>query len=1124
MRFLSQSVLRTAVCLTLVSVSFAVNAQTEAEAVADTTVTAKKFRPKKKEPVYEMRTVKGRVSDASTHNPMGGVRVQALGNSRYSALTEEDGTFSVEVPVFVAALYVYAPEYAPLQEAIKDGVALDIRLLSDKLKAFYTDGTTITSQAKYNVNTSSAVTIVSDIQNNLAGDVHSINNNNMPGMGAFMNIHGINSLNAGTQPLVILDGNIIDTQWGRTSLHEGFHHDVLAGIDPETIESVQVLKNATALYGAKAANGAIIITTKRGRSMATKINANIFAGVEFVPTTQKMMNASQYRTYLSDLIATSGRYAGSANVSNLSGLVGEFAFLNENPSYPYYKIFHNETNWSDELYRSAWTQNYKINVEGGDERGMYALQLGYTKANSTARGNDFDRLSLRFNTDINIFSTLFAGIDISYNQTSYDLLDQGWSSDYSLHNIGSPNVLGLIQTPFISPYAYSRDPRTGVLSLTGEYAGKYASDPDYASDKMANPFHFTKEIAENVSLRHPYWIISNGEGKNKNYAEMSQMGINFSPRWEITKDWTLSDRFNYTMYRTSERYFLPRNGANTYALEDLGDIHSVMKSLFSKETIINNDLRVDWKKTFGAHNVHAFAGWRLNKFSYSNTNVRGYNNENDKLPQLKSTMSYINYDGTNDNWMDLTAYISGQYNYANRFFADFALSMMSSSRFGKETKDGVKLFGVSWGLFPSIQLGWVMSNEKWFNTNKWGIDYLKLTAGFDMSGNDEVDHYAARTYYESQLLGKNTVGLVLKNIANSNIQWETTYRYNVGLEASFIKNRLNIGLDLYWNRTANLLMRVAPNYLTGLASGWTNDGEMTNRGFDFRANAVLINHRNFKWQIGASIGHYRNEITKLPSSYKMTMGKETINGYTASVYGTDNIVNAVGYAMGQFYGYRTNGIFTTTAEAEAANLRYDTGNSSLRYFKAGDVRFVDQNGDGVINEADKVVIGNPHPDIYGNISTSFVYRRLRLDVLFKYSLGNQVFNYQRSQIEAGSNLYNQSAYMAYRWRSEGQQTDIPRAVYTDSEEWVNNERFSDRWIEDGSYLKLKNVRLTYECPWHTTWLQGMKIWAEANNLVTLTRYMGNDPESTNSSTVYQGIDTGLIPCGRSVNFGLSINF
>ena len=251
----------------------------------------------------------------------------------------------------------------------------------------------------------------------------------------------------------------------------------------------------------------------------------------------------------------------------------------------------------------------------------------------------------------------------------------------------------------------------------------------------------------------------------------------------------------------------------------------------------------------------------------------------------------------------------------------------------------------------------------------------------------------------------------------------------------------------------------------------------------------------------------------------------------------NNILTAVGHAAGVFYGYETKGVFASDEEAkcytnpttqEKEYLKYPTGltnaDEAYKNFQAGDVHFVDQNGDGVINEADKVVIGDPNPSIYGNIHTSLSYKRLTLDVNFKYSLGNDVYNYQRSKLESGNNFYNQTTAVVNRWTYEGQQTDMPKACSTQSEDWRNNERFSDRWIEDGSYLKLKNIRLTYDIPVSATWLQGIKIWGEANDVFTLTKYLGTDPEiSAANNILYQGIDNGMLPLTRSFNIGVSIN-
>ncbi len=1094
----------------------------------DSIALAKLRLHKKADKQYPMKAVAGRIVDDATGEPMSGVRVQALQLPKYSTLTEEDGTYQLQVPVFCHALIVEAPEYNLLQIAIKGETDQDARLLSSKFKSYYTDGTTILAEKEVKLNETSSLSIETDMQNLLAADIHSVNRSGLPAQGAYFTIRGVNSLNANAQPLFIIDGNMVDLEEDRPSLHEGYYNNLLAGLDPDNVESIKVLKNGTALYGAKGANGVVIINTKRGHSMATKINVRVYGGTEFIPSKIKMMDGNAYRNYVSELAGTVKEVRESSTSS-----LNKYTFLNDAPesSNYYYSIFHNNTNWQENLYRNTFTQNYKVSVEGGDDIGMYALSLGYANGTSTLKGNDFSRLNLRFNTDIQIFSKLRAALDIAYNQTSYNVMDSGWSENYDMQNIGSTNVLGLLQAPFLSPYAYYHSEATGKLELSDSYAGKYASTA-LLGQWVQNPFQFANQLDPDIneSLRNPYWILENGKGKNKNYAEMTQISINFAPKYQITKQFAISDRFCYTLNRNNEKYFLPINGTTLYQLKDLGTISSVLKSQFTKETTINNDLRIEWANTYGAHDISVFGGWRYNNYNYSYSFIRGYNNENDKLPNISKNMAYVNYGGTKDNWIDMAYYLNAAYNFQNKYFAEFTLSTQASSRFGKNTKGGLKIAGVSWGFFPSIQLGWVISNEKWFKPGK-GINYLKLTAGFDQSGNDGIDYYAARTYWESQRVTGNTVGLVLKNIENSSIQWETTTRFNVALEGSFIKNRLNAGVDFFMNTTDNLLTLGEIDYISGLGQYWTNDGQLKNRGFEVHATAALLNQKDWKWELGLSVGHYTNEITKLPTyNNGLTVGGLPVNGITNSIYGTNNILTAEGYAAGSFFGWETNGVLASDAEARAAGkngyLQYPTGVESRPYdvFQAGDVRFVDQNNDGVIDDNDRVVIGNPNPDLFGNIFTALSWKNLRLDVNFKYSLGNDIYNYQRSILEGGNTTYNQTTAMQKRWTHEGQQTDIPKACYPDADDWRNNERMSDRWIEDGSYLKLKNVRVTYVIPVRNEYIQGLRVWAEGNNLFTLTRYLGTDPEmSARNHALYQGIDTGLLPSGRSVNVGVSIN-
>lgn len=1080
-------------------------------------------------PTYEMKSVSGKIYDAATGEAMAGVRVQALSNSYYTAMTDENGAYTISVPKFVTALYISVSGYNGMQIPIKGETGQDAKLYTTHFKELYKDGTSIFSVSEAKIDNSSALTVEGDLENKLNSSVRTISRGGTPAQGVAMFINGINSLNTNAQPLVVVDGVEWDMQYDRGTIHQGFVNNILSMLDVDDIADVQVLKNGTALYGSKGSNGVVIITTRRGTSMATRINARIYGGFETTPSYTSVMNANQYRSYLSELVGT---YKDSEDQSDNFHI----GFLNEDPSYVYYPLYHNNTDWSDKLYRTAYTQNYKINVQGGDEVAMYNLSLGYSVADASARMNKFDRLNLRFNTDIKLLDNLYTAFDLAYGRVSYNLRDNGWAENYNVDNIASPNVLGLIQAPFLSPYTYvvTWDPVAKKNVLTQDrnvYSGKYFSD-------SPNPFTFASNY-EDYALANPYWILRNGKGNNKNFQEQTQFLLNVAPRYEITPELTISDRFSYILNRTSEKYYLPYNGTPERFIEGLGTVSSSIKSMFGKETTIFNDFRIDWKKQMAEHYLNVFGGMRLSNYTYSNSYASGYNNSNDKMPNLSYNLSYLSYGGTNDTWINMAYYLNASYNYKNRYFLNGLVTMESSSRFGEEADGGVKLFGVSWGLFPSIQAGWLISSEDWFKAD-W-VNYLKLTAGYEESGNDNIDYYAARTYFENIKFLNTATGLQLANIANPKIRWETNHRFNVGLQANLFNNRLSIGGEFFYNKVTNLLTKKEVSYITGLANMWTNEGELSNIGAEVSLNAVLLNTKDWKWQAGFSLGHYKNEIKELPSTdvirlYNLDENGQragiykTIKGYTSSVYGQDNVLTATGYAAGVFYGYKTKGVFSSDAEASTAGkygyLKYPTGvtGNPSRDFKAGDVHFVDVNGDGWISEADMVKIGDPNPDIYGNIFTSLSWKHFTLDVNFKYSLGNDIYNYQRAQLEQGNTVWNQTTALVNRWTYDGQKTDVPRVMSTTSDEWVNNERFSDRWIEDGSYLKLKKVRLTYKLPLSLSWLQGITVFGEVNNVFTISKYLGEDPEvSVGNSVLYQGIDAGYLPQSFNCNFGVTLN-
>lgn len=1035
----------------------------------------------------------GVVVDQVSKKPLAGIQLKVLGYDRYSAMTGADGKFTIKVPEFATTLFVHSPSFMSQQVAInaKDTEKeIKVLMMQEKFRPMYSEGTTYTAQAGFDAEAKD-VTIESDIENILGADVRTVTRSAAPGIGASMFVRGLSSINANAQPLIVVDGVEQDMQQNRLSLHSGQINNILANIAPEDIASVKVLKNATALYGARGGNGVIIITTKRGKSMATRIDANISAGVSLVPQLPTMMNASQYRNYATEILGTVPE-----NINRDTPI--SFRFLNDDPNNYYYHTYHNDTDWTDYVYDTAMTQNYNINVQGGDDIGMYNLSVGYVKAESTAKNNDFDRMNVRFNTDISILYNLTTKFDISISRTNSKVFDDGAMEDLSAGAITSPTFLSLIKAPIVSPYQYNAIVG-GFTSLLCDYDDIYS------------------QLGSGYGLANPVAILNNANGDNKNKAENTYFNVRVEPTWTINNNLSLTSMFSYTLDRNSQRYHRPFVGVPSFEISNLGTVTSMAASLFSKEINVVSDTHIDWKHQYGKHNLAAFGGFKYTYFSFDDNNLKTeYNSTtNDKNPALSASSGYQHIKGNNDVWKNLQWYGNVDYNYMNRYFATVSLSAEANSRFGAKSGD-LDLCGVAWALFPSVQLGWVMTNESWFPKNA-GINYLRVNAGYDMSGNDDISNYAARTSLSAVRFNYNAIGLQLTNIGNDEIKWETNHKFNVGLQAYLLNNRLGVDFNYYVNKTKDLLtLQTFKNPIGGINNYWTNGGEIKNEGFELSVTAKPVVTRNWNVEVGASVGHYANKVTKLPDG-----------DYTSSVYGDNNILTSVGNPVGLFYGYKTAGVFATDAEAKAAGkdgYLYMEDNAGLRNdFKAGDVHFIDQNNDGKISELDKVVIGDPNPDIYGNIFATINYKNLTLTMGWNYSLGNDVYNYQRSILNSGSTFYNQQVAEVAHWRYEGQQTDLPRLAYGDP---MGNNRFSDRWIEDGSYLRLKTLNLSYKVPvpgsW--TWLQGLTVWAQANNLLTFTKYLGSDPEfSIGNGVLYQGIDCGNIAQGRSFQCGVKIN-
>ena len=537
------------------------------EAATDTVTAARPASPIKKN--VKTRPVSGRVFAVTSGTPLGGALVSVSGYDGYSALTEEDGTYKLDVPEYATALKITAPDYNTVRVGInQSGKLRDVTMYSNAMRSAYgADDNILNTVVADKFDYSPSLNITSEIGDQLGANVRTISRGGTPGIGNFMMMNGINSLHSNGQPLIVIDGVIVDQQYDRTMVHDGFYNDILTSFNVNEIKSVKVMANGTAIYGAKGANGVILIETKRNTSLATKIDATVSAGITLLPKSLPMMSGSQFKTYASDLLKTTG--------TNLS----EFQFLTSDPNNYYYNKYNNNTDWNDVIYREAFSQNYGITVQGGDEVASYFLALGYNGAQSVLEDNDVNRLNIRFNTDINMFKHLFIRFDASYSNVTRNLKDQGAPENYDEGTVTSVNYLGLVKSPMLSPYAYSNGKISDVAFDN--------SDEDYLDQALASIGNV------NYRLANPASINEYGTAQNKNYFENSYLNIAITPRWQFNKHLSLSSLFSYTLTNTNDKYYVPINGVPDYYVSSIGlTVENEIRSLYYSKNSITSDTKI----------------------------------------------------------------------------------------------------------------------------------------------------------------------------------------------------------------------------------------------------------------------------------------------------------------------------------------------------------------------------------------------------------------------------------------------------------------------------------------------------------------------------------------------------
>lgn len=1022
----------------------------------------------------------GFVYDAVSKQPIPGASVGIAGVT--STFSDEKGAFGLHKTADNASLIIKATGYATQVLPIKGQTTFTIYLSDASLKTSNQDIILPFETVDKIRNSASVSTFdgASFKQRGVASSeelmqgasgLNTIARSGAVGSGANFYIRGFNSMNTNTQPLIVVDGMPFDNKAYGASLIGGNMTTPLSYTEAKDIENVTIIKDGTALYGSKGSNGVILITTLRPKEMTTKINFHAYMGTNVAPTQRyQMMKAGEYRSFLYEMLQSSGKY----NQSELQAL----PYFNTEKPYEekwgwegntdYYR-YNQYSDWQDVVFRNSMSSNYYIDIKGGDDVAVFALSLGYMKHDGIIEGTDFSRYTARFNSQYNMSKDFILTANMSFNYGEKNLKDEG-------NVTTNPLMIALAKAPFMTTNYY-----------------------DETNVKTA-----TLEGADVLGVSNPWVAVNNTIAKSKNYRFYTTI----TPEYKLGKELKLKANLGLTTDKTTEITFYPMQGMS-YADHLLGPVTNMMGRRSLRYYQIYADTYLDFNHKFAYDNeLKLRGGFRYEYNTIEEDWSKGYNSSTDDMKSVGSgDPDYARAGGLLGDTRWLSYYVNANYHLYNRYFLSANASLDGSSRYGKDAPGLVTLFDTPFASFGSVSAAWLISSEPFIDMPSW-FDMVKIRASVGTSGNNDIGDYAAQKYYTSAPFYKQ-YGVVRTNVSNTELQWETAVKKNIGLDASFLKDRLQLTFDLYSNTTNNLLCNRQLSSNVGLYTYWDNNGALSNKGAEASLQGRILNG-SVKWDAGLTVSKNKNTLTEYGDTRSLTK----FEGGT--------ILTEVGHPIAQFYGYKTDGIYKTDAEATTADLTTLTSNGTVYSYAGGDVKFVNSDhSDHVIDAKDMTVIGDPNPDFFGSFNTSLKWKRFTASALLTYSVGGDVYNVVRKNLESMSGTSNQTAAVNNRWRADNQNATLPRVAWNDP---AGNARFSDRWIEDGSYAKLKTLTVSYQIPIvNLPVIRNAEVYVTGNNLLTFTKYLGYDPEfNISQNPLYYGIDTGLTPQSASVLFGVRI--
>ena len=1000
------------------------------------------------------RTISGTITD-DKKEPLIGASVLVKGTST-GTISDVSGAFSFSIPANGTTLIISYTGYASKEIAIGASNNYNVMLeqeaidLSDIVIVGY--GTQSKKELTGSVSKVTSETIsrlpVTGVDQALQGQAPGVqvtSASGTPGASVSIRVRGPSSISAGNQPLYVVDGIPINTGSYSQIGVGGQQTNALADLNPADIESIDVLKDAAAasIYGSRASNGVVIITTKRGKQQKTQISLNTYRGTQEVWKTIDPLTGPEYVALLQE--GVKARYGATIKPSQL-GLRN----LDADPStYP-------TTNWFDEIFQSAPISQTDLNISGGTDRTKFFVSGSVFDQGGVVKGSSFDRYSFRMNLDNLVTDKFKIGVST------------GFSRSHNTRIQNDNNIYGVLSTALLLG---SHIP---VLNADGTY-GRDANAS--IENPVANAVEPTYDVYTNRLLSNIFGELTILEGL------------------------TFRSSFSVDYLNLRDDRFTPASHIQAAGVNGRG------QQGFSSDLNLVNENYFSYRKAFGKLNFDALVGNSVQTSQFESMYGEGENYPGKTIRELNAASVKKNVTSSKSAW-GLNSYFSRlNMNWAGKYFISGSIRADGSSRFGANNR---------WGVFPSASAAWRLSEESFFPKSKV-LSEVKLKASWGRRGNQSISDFASRALIAPGANYLQRAGLAPTQLGNPNLTWEEREDFDLGLEIALFESKLELSVDAYQGTTNELLLN---RPLVG-ASGFTgiqeNIGSIRNKGIDIGLTTTNIETKNILWTTNFNISFFDNEILKLA-------GTPFAAGFASWV--------AEGEALGSFRGYRTVGIFQTQAEIDALNAKAKelTGRSTAVYqstlTRPGDIQFKDINNDGVITSNDQEILGDANPNYYGGVTNTIQAYGFDLSFFFQYSIGNFVFNNTRAFSEGMNSVFGQANTVKNRWTPENTNTTMPRAVFGDPN---NNRRVSDRFVEDASYVRLKNVTFGYTFP--TKLLDKIKmrtarIYVTGQNLLTFTNYSGFDPEvSTFGETnTAAGTDFLTFPQSRSLIVGLNIGF